>query len=139
MADNAPYSANRPPYPNVHVNLPGRLEVYVATISYAAGTPSVVQTLSSAGITVTDTNTGRITIGFPAGGTGATGFVVQSLLSKASPNGQTSLELDSDVTSFATGALELDVFDEDDTSGIAAAADVTLQVTLLIYVLRAVS
>lgn len=137
MADNAPNSVDRSPRPNIACMLNRRVEMHVARIAYASGTPSVVQTESSAGITVTDTATGRITIGFPAGGTGAIGFTVIGAVEKASPNGQTKLELDQDITNYATGALELTVWDEDDTSGIAAAADVDLKVTLLIYVIKA--
>ncbi len=137
MADNAPFSVNRPPFPNVVVGFNQRVEVHVATITLGAS-PALVASKSTAGITVTDTATGRMTIAFHAGGTGAFGWVVQSLVSKSAPNGQTSLELDSDITSYVTGALEVDVFDEDDTSGIATAADVTAEVTLLIYVVKAV-
>lgn len=137
MADNAPNSAQFAPWPNVACKLaPKKVEMHVACITYTSGTPAVVQASSSAGITVTDTDTGRITIGFPPGGTGAIGFVVVGALEKATPNGQTSLELDRDITNYATGALELTVWDEDNTSGIAAAADVDFRVTLLIYVVK---
>lgn len=135
MADNAPNAIDFSPRPNVICQLQNkRVKMHVATISYASGTPSVVAASSSPGISVTDTDTGRITIAFPAGGTGAVGFTVIGAIEKATPNGQTSLELDQDVTNYATGALELTVWDEDNTSGIAAAGDIDLKVTLLIYV-----
>jgi len=138
MADNAPNAVDFSPRPNVVCHLANkRTEMHVARITYTSGTPAVDQTLSSAGITVTDTATGRITVGFPAGGTGAIGFVVIGALEKATPDGQTKLELDRDITNYATGALELTVWDEDNTSGIAAAADIDLAVTLLIYVVKA--
>lgn len=138
MADNAPRSVDFSPRPNVVVQgFNTRVLCHVATITYASGTPSLVSTRTSPGITLTDTGTGRITIAFPAGGTGATGWIVIGAIEKSSPNGQTSLEMDSDVTNFATGALELDVFDEDNTSGIAAAGDIDLTVSVLIYVVKA--
>lgn len=138
MSDNAPLAVDLAPRPNVVCQLNhGKVLMHVASIAYASGTPTVDQTKSSAGITVADTGTGVIGIGFPPGGTGAIGFVVQSLLGKATPNGQTSLELDSDVTNFATGVLELTVWDEDNTSGIAAAGDIDFTATILIYVVKA--
>ncbi len=133
MPDFAPYSVNRPPYPNVHVNLPGRLEVYVATITLGAS-PAVVQTLSSAGITVTDTAAGRITVGFPPGGTGAIGWTVASVIKAATPD-TVHLTVDADLDDYAAGTLELETFADD---ADATADDVTGEVTLLIYVLKAV-
>lgn len=137
MADNAPFSVNRPPFPNVVVGFNQRVDVHVATLDLDA-TPTLDATKSTAGITVTDTDVGRITVTFPAGGTGAFGWVVQSLVSLATPTGQVSIDLDADLTNYATGTLEISLFDEDGTSGIATAADVTGSVTLLIYVVKAV-
>lgn len=138
MPNNAPFATNQPPFPNVVVGFNQRVECHVATILVTAGVPSVVQTLSSAGITVADTNTGRITVGFPAGGTGATGWVMCSPVNNTAPNtsfatgGGVPL-LDSDLTSFVTGTLEV-------TTKDAAGADADLQTlgtfTLMIYVLK---
>ena len=139
MTDFAPYSANRPPYPNLHLNLPGRIEVYVAAITVAAGVPSVDNTRSSGGISVADTNTGRITVSFPPGGTGAVGFTMISPPEMSTVTGQVSFAIDSDLDDYAAGTIEIDTFDEDDTSGIAAAADLTGSFVALIYVLKAVA
>lgn len=137
MADNAPFSVNRPPYPNVVIPHPQRIECHIAAITVTAGTPAVDTTRSTAGVTVTDTNTGRITVGFPAGGTGAVGWTVASLVELSTPSGQLSLVVDSDLDNYASGSLELDTFDEDDTSGIATAGDISGSVVLMIYVLKA--
>jgi hypothetical protein len=139
MADNAPFSVNRPPYPNVHVNVPSRLEVYVAAITVAAGVPSVDSTRSSGGVTVADTNTGRITISFPPGGTGAVGWCLISPPELSTPSGQFSFAIDSDLDNYAAGTIEIDTFDEDDTSGIATAGDIAATFVVLIYVLKAAS
>lgn len=136
MADNAPYSANRPPYPNVHYNVPGRLEVYVAAITVSGGVPSVDATRSSGGVTVADTDTGRITISFPPGGTGAVGFTVLSPPELSTPSGQLSFAIDSDLDDYAAGTIEIDTFDEDDTSGIATAGDIAATFVALIHVMR---
>jgi hypothetical protein len=134
MADNAPYSVNRPPFPNVHVNLPGRLEVYVATITTGAS-PAVVQSLSSAGIAVADTAAGRITVTFPAGGTGAVGWTMCSLFKQATPSGAV-VAIDSDLDDYAAGSIEIETFADDANT---TADDVDGEITLLIYVLKAVS
>lgn len=134
MPDNAPFSVNRPPYPNVVVNFPQRVEVHVATLSYTSGTPALVSGKCSAGVTVTDTNTGRITIGFPPGGTGAVGWVVASLQGLATP-GNTHFSLDSDLDDYAAGTVEVNVF-ADDANDTADDADF-VDVTFLIYVLKA--
>lgn len=141
MGDNAPNSVNRPPWPNL-VNLltPGRrVEQHIATVLITAGVPSVVTTLSSPGIAVTDAGTGRVGVTFPAGGTGAIGWVVDCAPSFTAPNtafatGGGVLMLDSDLTNFVTGTLEV-------TTKDAAGADADLQTlatfTLVIHVIKA--
>lgn len=141
MAENAPFSVNRPPFPNVVCLLPqGRVEQHVCTVLITAGVPSVVQTLSSAGMAVTDVGAGRIGVTFPPGGTGATGFVTACITSTPVPNtafatGGVVPLLDSDLTNFATGTLEV-------TTKDAAGADVDMPtlstITLLIHVIKAV-
>lgn len=138
MADNAPFSVNRPPFPNVVIGHAQRVECHIAAITVSGGTPAVDTTRSTGGITVTDTNTGRITVGFPAGGTGAVGWTVASLIELSTPSGQVSMCVDSDLDDYAAGTLELDTFDEDDTSGIATAGDISGTVVLMIFVLKAV-
>lgn len=137
MADNAPFSVNRPPFPNVVIGHNRRIECHIAAITVAAGVPTVDATRSTGGITVADTDTGVITVGFPAGGTGAVGWTVASLFELASPTGQASFELDSDLDNYAAGSLVVNTFDEDNTSGIATAADVAGTFVLMIYVLKA--
>lgn len=137
MADNAPFSVNRPPFPNVVIRNNRRVECHIAAITVAAGVPSVDRTRSTEGITVADTNTGRITVGFPAGGTGAVGWTVCSLIELSTPSGQLSMTIDSDLDDYAAGSLEVSTFDEDDTSGIATAADIAGTFVLMIYVVKA--
>ena len=48
MSDNAPFSANRAPYPNLHVNLPGRLETYLISALGANGSVAIVVNLNNA-------------------------------------------------------------------------------------------
>lgn len=134
MPDNAPNSVQRPPFPNVVVGLNKRVECHIATISYTTGTPAVIQSKSSAGITVADTAAGRITIGFPAGGTGAIGWTVASLQGLATP-GNTHFSLDSDLDDYAAGTIEVNVF-ADDANDTADDADI-VDVTFMIFVVKA--
>lgn len=135
MADNAPFSVNRPPFPNVKVNFDGRVEVHVATISLTGATaPALVSGSSTPGIAIADTATGRVGITFPPGGTGAIGWTLVSLFSAATPSPLIGFSLDSDLTNYATGVLELSHFATDaDTT----ADDVTGEVTVVIHVLKA--
>lgn len=130
--DNAPNSVSRPPFPNVVMALNKRISVHIATVSVAGGVPSVVQTLSSAGIAVTDAGAGRIGITFPPGGTGAIGWVNASTASQSTPQAAICT-VDSDLTNFATGAIEVSVFD----AATPSALDITGQFTFQIYVIAA--
>ena len=134
MADNAPNSVSRPPFPNRVVGLNRRVECHIATISYSSGTPAVIQTKSSAGITVADTAAGRITIGFPPGGTGAIGWVVAGLQGAATP-ANTHFSLDSDLDDYAAGTIEVNVF-ADDADATADDADF-VDCTFMIFVVKA--
>jgi hypothetical protein len=132
MADNAPFSVNRPPFPNVVNTLQqGRVEQHVLTIAVAAGVPTVNQLLSTGGCTVTDTAAGRIGFTFPLGGTGAIGWIENAIVSVSTPVA-TMLSVDSDVVNFATGVGELEVWD-----AAGAALDITGSITLLIHVIKA--
>ncbi len=138
MTDFAPYSVNRPPYPNTHVNMPGRIEQYVLSFTGANGSVAMLNTLSSAGCTVTYVAEGNYSFTFPAGGTGAIGWV------QVCPPVQTGnaaadaryFALDSDVLNFATGAGQLATVTAT-TDG--ALADVIGTLTLLINVIKAVT
>lgn len=135
MADNAPHAVQFSPYPNVICEgFHARVHMYIATVSVASGTPTLVASESSAGLTVADTASGRITITFPAGGTGATGFLLDGPIQLATPSGRTSIDVDSDLTSYATGTLEVSTWIEDNTSGIATAGDITGKFSLAIFV-----
>jgi hypothetical protein len=105
MADNAPFSANRPPYPNLHMNLPGRLEQYLITALGANGSVALVNGQSSAGCTVTYVGEGNYAFSFPLGGTGAIGYV-QILPPEVAGEAATdprAYSIDSDILNFATG------------------------------------
>lgn len=134
MADNAPLAVQRPPYPNVVNQLNRRVEQHVITFSYTAGTPALIQTLCSAGITIADTAAGRITFTFPAGGTGAIGWIQACVPQMATPD-PVHFTADSDLVNFATGSFELEVFADDvDTT----ADDVTIvSMTVLVSVIKA--
>lgn len=138
MADNAPYAIDQSPRPNIVLEgFNRRVHCYVATISVSGGTPSIVASESSAGLAVADTNTGRITLTFPAGGTGATGFIMDGPVQLSTPSGRTSIDVDSDLTNYATGTLEVDTWIEDGTSGIATAGDISGKFTLFVFVIAA--
>lgn len=134
MADNAPFSVSRPPYPNLVNQLNRRIEQHVITFSYTAGTPALIQTLCSGGITIADTAAGRITFTFPAGGTGAIGWIQACVPQMATPDPM-HFTADSDLVNFATGSFELQVFADDaDTT----ADDVTVvSMTVLVNVIKA--
>lgn len=135
MADNAPNAVQQAPFPNVVCQINhGKVLQHVITYSYTAGTPALIQTLCSAGITIADTAAGRITFTFPPGGTGAIGWITACLPSMATPD-TVHFVTDSDLTNFATGTFELDVFADDaDTT----ADDVTIVThTLLVNVIKA--
>lgn len=136
MADNAPFSVNRPPYPNVHVNLPGRVETYVITALGANGSVALTTGASSGGVGVTYVGEGNYAFSFPAGGTGAIGWVV---ICPPETAGETVAEtrfyaIDSDILSFATGAGR---FSAVDGSATPALADIIGTVTLIINVVKA--
>jgi hypothetical protein len=138
MADNAPYSAQRPPYPNLHVNLQGRIETYLITLTGTNGAVAVNTAASSGGVTATYVGEGNYAFTFPAGGTGAIGWV-QILPPETA--GETVAEvrsyaIDSDILNFATGAGR---FVAVDASATPAVADVIGTVRLVVNVLKAPS
>lgn len=138
MANNAPFSANRAPFPNVHVNLPSRIETYVLAFTGANGTATLLPSRSSGGVTVTYVSEGVYDFTFPAGGTGATGWI---LVAPPESSANTVAEvrsyaLDSDLVNFATGAGRLTAVDG---SATPAVADVIGVQVLVINVLAAAS
>jgi hypothetical protein len=133
MADNAPFSVNRPPFPNVVIGFNQRVEVHVASFDVATGTPVVDQALSTAGITVANGAAGVYVLGFPAGGTGAVGFASVCAPHQATAAGF-CFSIASATSSYVTGALDVRAFQATD----GGAADLTGKVTVLIYVLKAV-
>jgi hypothetical protein len=134
MADNAPFSVNRPPFPNVVVGFNRRVECHIATFDVATGTPVVDTAKSTAGITVANGAAGVYVLGFPAGGTDAIGWSVVAAPFQATAAGFT-FSVASATSSYATGALDLRAFQATD----GAAADLTGEVTVMIYVVKAAS
>jgi hypothetical protein len=132
MADNAPFSVNRPPFPNEVILINRRVETHVATITVASGTPTVNTSLSSAGITVANGAAGIYEIGFPPGGTGAIGWTVVAAVSQSTP-AAVEFSVDSDTTNYATGVLSLRAFD----AATPGAVDVEGNITCLISVIKA--
>lgn len=137
MADNAPNSVDFAPRPNVVNRIkPGRILQHVLTFTGANGSAAMLQTLSSAGCTVTYNSEGNYSFTFPAGGTGAVGWV------QICPPVQTGIAVtdgrfyavDSDILNFATGVGQFAAFDG---SATPALADIIGTVTLLINVVTA--
>lgn len=136
MADNAPFSVQRPPFPNVVCQMNRRVKMHVATITGANGSASVNTSRSSAGITVTYVGEGNYTVGFPAGGTGAIGWTV---ITPPQVPGETVTDtkffaIDSDIVNYATGTLRFTCVDGSATSAVS---DVIGDITLMIYVVEA--
>lgn len=137
MADNAPNSVQFAPYPNVvnQINH-GKVLQHVLTFTGANGSATMLQTSSSPGCTVTYNSEGNYSFTFPAGGTGAIGWV------QICPPVQTGIAvtdgrfyaIDSDILNFATGAGQFAAFDG---SATPALADIIGTVTLLINVVKA--
>jgi hypothetical protein len=139
MADNAPFSANRAPYPNVHVNLPGRIEQYLLTLAGTNGAVALTTASSSGGCTATYVAEGEYSFTFPAGGTGAIGWIQ---IMPAEVSGQTAgdaraFNLDSDDVSFPNGTGTFTAVTV--SGGSEALADIIGTVRLLVSVLRAPS
>ncbi len=135
MADNAPNSVSFGPLPNIVNMLKRRVEQHVLTFTGANGSVAMLQTLSSAGCTVTYVAEGNYSFTFPPGGTGAIGWV------QVCPPVQTGIAagdaryyaLDSDILNFATGAGQIATVTAT-TDG--ALADVIGTLTLLINVIK---
>jgi hypothetical protein len=138
MADNAPFSSNRPPYPNLHMNLPGRLEQYLISALGANGSIALVNGQSSAGVTITYVGEGNYSFTFPGGGTGAIGYVqiLPPEVAGEAAGDPRSYSIDSDILNFATGAGR---FSAITVTTDAALADIIGTVRLVITVLRPAS
>lgn len=136
MADNAPNSVSRPPFPNVVCMLNRRVEQHVLTFTGANGTAVMLQTQSSAGCTVTYVSEGVYDFTFPAGGTGAIGWVVvcPNATSANTVTDTRMYALDSDLLNFATGAGRLTAVDG---SATPIVSDVIGTQTLVINVVKA--
>lgn len=136
MADNAPFSANRPPYPNLHMNLPGRLEQYLISALGANGSVAIVSAQSSAGCTITYVGEGNYSFTFPAGGTGAIGYV--AILPPEVPGEAVTdprfYSIDSDILNFATGAGRFSAVDGNATPALA---DIIGTFRIVVTVLKA--
>lgn len=135
MADNAPFSVNRPPFPNV-VNLlqQGRVEQHIITFSLATGSvPTVDQTRSSAGVAAADGGAGLVNLTFPPGGTGAIGWVQ---LSSPAQTTVTDLffNIDNDGLNFVTGTCQLTAVL---AGSVAADTAVVQSITAVINVIKA--
>lgn len=137
MADNAPNSVNFAPFPNVVCQFNrGKTFLHIATITGANGSAAVNQNRSSPGITVTYVGEGNYTVGFPAGGTGAIGWV--QICPPHVPGEAVTdarfYSVDSDIFNAATGTLR---FSATDGSATPVLSDIIGDVTLMIYVVKA--
>lgn len=136
MADNAPFSVSRPPFPNVVNGFNRRVEQHVLTITGANGSATRNTSRSTQGTTVTYVGEGNYSFTFPAGGTGATGWVQ---ICPPEVAGETVTDvrmyaLDSDILNFETGAGR---FVAADGSATPAVSDIIGSVTLIINVIKA--
>lgn len=136
MANNAPNSIDFSPRPNIVCQLNRRIKQHVLSFTGADGTSVMLQTLSSAGCTVTYVSEGVYDFTFPPGGTGAVGWVsVCPPVTSANTVADTRMyALDSDLLNFATGAGRLTAVDG---SATPIVSDIIGTVTLLIHVLEA--
>jgi hypothetical protein len=134
MADNAPNAISYSPLPNIVCQLNRRVKQHVLSFTGANGTAVMLQTLSSAGCTVTYVGEGNYSFTFPPGGTGAVGWVVICPpVTAAETVADTRMyALDSDILNFATGVGR---FTAADGSATPIVSDIIGTVTLLIHVL----
>lgn len=136
MANNAPYSVQNPPFPNVANKFRGRVEQHVLTFTGANGTSVMLQTSSTPGCTVTYVSEGVYDFTFPAGGAGAIGWILVTPPSSAANTVAEvrSFALDSDLVNYETGAGRITAVDG---SATPAVADVIGTLTLVINVVKA--
>jgi len=135
MADNAPFSVNRPPYPNVVCMIPRRVKQHILTFTGANGTSVILQSRSSGGCTVTYSSEGVYDFTFPPGGTGALGWVLVCP-TETSANAVADVRmfaLDSDLLNFATGAGRITCADG---SATPIVSDIIGTLTLVINVIE---
>jgi hypothetical protein len=125
MADNAPNSVNRPPYPNVVCQFNKRIEMHIATFSLAAGTPTIVTGSSTQGVSVAAGTTGQVVVTFPAGTTGSIGWVNCSVPSQTSP-ADVTINSVSTANNFVTGSANI-VTMVGATATAVTAASITVQ------------
>jgi len=112
-----------------------RVEQHVLTMTGANGSVALNTAMSSPGVTVTYVGEGNYSFTFPAGGTGAIGWV--QICPPVVP-GETVADvrmyaLDSDILNFATGAGRFVCVDG---SATPAVSDVIGSLTLLINVIK---
>ena len=125
----------RAPYPNVIIPGWPRVALHVITVAKASNVAAIDATKSSSGTSVTDVANGAI-LNFPAGGTGAIGFVVPAARAEASPAGGMFFAVDSDTTTnFATGTALINTFQDAGGDGTVEASDGDFICTFLVFVL----
>lgn len=136
MANNAPNAVAFSPLPNIVCQLNRRIKQHVLSFTGADGTSVMLQTLSSAGCTVTYVSEGVYDFTFPPGGTGAVGWI--SVCAHVTPGNTVadvrSFALDSDLLNFATGAGRITCADAATSSVVS---DIIGTLTLLIHVVGA--
>ena len=136
--DNAPNAVQTPPYPNVHINFARKVEVHVINFTGADGAVTYNAAKSSGGTGITRTGEGTYTLTFPAGGTGALGWILPSVVE--SPTSTVAiarlLSLDNDVvaTNFAAGSTGIVSTDQAATNAVN---DIIGDMTILVFVVKA--
>lgn len=138
MADNAPNSVVRPPYPNVVAPFNKRLLCHIINFTGADGSVTYNASRSTGGTGISRTGEGLYTITFPAGGTGAIGWVTYSAVESATATIAIPriLTVDNDVvaTNYVAGSTGLV---SSDSAGTNAVNDVIGDLTVMVWVLAA--
>lgn len=140
MADNAPNSVQRPPFPNVVAQINRRLEQHIINFTGANGSVTFNADQSSPGTGCTRTGEGLYTLVFPAGGTGCLGWTefscVESTTSDVTIARGFSVDTDVVANNYAAGSIGLVSVDY---AATPAVNDVIGEVTIVVNIIKAPS
>jgi hypothetical protein len=111
MADNAPNSVNRPPFPNVVNQVGLRVEQHIINFTGADGAVTYNAAASSGGTGIAYVSEGLYTFTFPPGGTGCLAWVevsaVESTTATAAIPRAFSVDSNAGLGSYALGGVGL--------------------------------
>lgn len=125
------------PFPNVVVEGFPRMRCHVISATGANGSVALLTTKSSQATTITYVSEGFYTVTFPAGGTGAVGFIVPSMPQVTSTStltaGQVMTSVDSDTVNYVTGTAQIQSMNFDATPAIQ---DIIGDFSVLVFVIE---